>query len=124
MRRVAAAAALLLGVHAAGGCASSPAEPPPARAVEPFVYVRGEVDHPGRIPAVVGRGPLTFVKAVALCEDFKQFADRRAVKLLRETPAGRTETAIDFLAIVEGDAPDPVLQAGDVVVVGPTYLGR
>jgi polysaccharide export outer membrane protein len=84
---------------------------PPA----PFIYVYGNVLQPGSIPL---RRPLTFLEAIALAGGFDNKADTAQVRLNRKTRGVREESLyVNVDKIERGDAADPYLHEGDIIIV-------
>ena len=79
------------------------------------ITVDGSVVKPGIYPLT---GQITLLRALALAGGGSQLADMEQVMLFRITPQGQSLLEKhDVLKIRQGDAPDPLLQADDVVVV-------
>jgi polysaccharide biosynthesis/export protein len=83
------------------------------------VYLMGQVHAQGavEIPATES---LTVSKAILLVGGLADFADRRKVKLVRKKPDGTSVTTIvDLVEILDKghSERDPVLQAGDMIIV-------
>lgn len=78
------------------------------------VTVSGAVRTPGLYPI---DADATLVRAIALAQGFDPLADERAVVVLRPTAEGRTAAVFDVRAIQRGEAIDPALRYGDIVVV-------
>lgn len=89
------------------------------------VTVEGAVNRPGIFPL---KGRTTLLQVVAQAEGLTDLADARDVQLFRTFPDGRKAVfTFDVDAIRRGAAPDPVVQADDVVVVrrsGPKSFVR
>ena len=63
-------------------------------------------------------GQITLLRALAMAGGGGQLADLENVMLFRLTPEGKSEMQkYDVLKIRKGEAPDPLLQNDDVVVV-------
>ena len=79
-------------------------------------FVLGEVRQP---QAVALAGPVTLVEAVTMAGGFaEEFADKRAVHLIRRGPGGEPLVArVDTRSILEGRMADVPLQRGDIVFV-------
>lgn len=79
------------------------------------ITLDGAVAKPGIYPLV---GQITLLRALALAGGSAQLADLENVMLFRITPEGVSEQQKhDVLKIRQGEAPDPMLQGEDVVVV-------
>jgi polysaccharide export outer membrane protein len=84
------------------------------------VYMLGEFKQPGLIPLT--SGPMTLMQAAAMTggPNFSgNFADMRIV---RTVGTQRTEVKVDIKKVLYGTAPDPILQAGDIVFLPPSSL--
>jgi polysaccharide export outer membrane protein len=79
------------------------------------VYVMGEVTTPGSIPM---RGPMTVLQALAMAGGFKEFANTKAIRILRRA-GGKTEETIPFNYndAIKGKSAPVYLMPGDMVVV-------
>lgn len=79
------------------------------------ITVDGAVAKPGIYPLT---GQLTLLRALALAGGGGAMADLEQVMLFRLTPEGKTGfEKHNVVSIRKGEAPDPVLQGDDVVVV-------
>ena len=79
-----------------------------------MVTVDGSVTKSGSYPVV---GPLTLMQAVALAGGADEFANLRRVAVFRRIGGKRQAAAFDLVSIRRGEAPDPQLYAGDIVMV-------
>jgi polysaccharide export outer membrane protein len=79
------------------------------------ITLDGALTKPGIYPLV---GQITLLRALAMAGGGSQMADLEKVMLFRVTPDGQrlTETH-DVMRIRKGEAPDPLLQSEDMVVV-------
>ncbi len=77
------------------------------------VTVLGEVKEAGSYPH---DGQLTLMKAISLAGGLTPTAQRRRVKLIRETERGKETVEIDVQAIIAG-ARDVPVEPGDIIVV-------
>lgn len=82
------------------------------------VTIEGAVKHPGVFPI---QGSLSLLQAVALAQGMDATADD-TVLVFRQTNGKRAAARFDISAIRTGDAEDPQLQAGDVIVAGTSAL--
>ena len=82
------------------------------------ITIEGSVKKPGIYPL---RGQATLLKYVALAEGLDPNADSTIV-VFREANGRRTAARFDINDIRAGQADDPVLQAGDVVVVSNSLI--
>jgi polysaccharide export outer membrane protein len=78
------------------------------------VTVDGSVRQPGIYPAT---GPLTLVQTIALARGTDELANPRRVAIFRIIGGKRMAAAFDLTSIRRGEAQDPVVYAGDTVVV-------
>lgn len=78
------------------------------------VTVLGEVKEAGSFPH---DGTLTVMQAISLAGGLTTEAQRRKVKLIRETAEGRQTVVIDVQAIVESRAQDLPIEPGDIIMV-------
>ena len=79
-----------------------------------LVTVDGAVTKSGAFPVL---GPMTLMQAVALAGGTDEFANQRRVAVFRKIGGQRQAAAFDLLSIRRGEAPDPQVYAGDIVVV-------
>jgi polysaccharide biosynthesis/export protein len=93
------------------------------------VYVIGEVRKPGGF-ALKSNGNISVVQALALSEGLTHTAAKGNARIIRTDPQSgeRKETPIDLGKILAGKAPDPMLEAKDIVFVpnsaAKSTLGR
>ncbi|MFQ5669648.1 MAG: polysaccharide biosynthesis/export family protein [Acidobacteriota bacterium] len=86
------------------------------------VYVNGAVKNPGEYETRLSR-PLTVLQAITKAGGASDRAALKKVELLRQLPDGSQETlALDLKAIMRGEAEDPVLRDGDVIIIRETYF--
>jgi polysaccharide export outer membrane protein len=79
------------------------------------IYVMGEVTHPGTMDL---HGPTTILQALAMAGGFKEFANTKAVKVLRPKNGNGVETILfNYKDVLNGDAKPFYLRSGDTVVV-------
>ena len=78
------------------------------------ITVLGEVKEAGSYPH---GGKLTLMQAISLAGGLTPEAQRRKVKLIRDTAEGRKTVEIDVQAIVESRAPDLPIEPGDIIMV-------
>ena len=76
------------------------------------IYLTGQVKQPGSIPS--NQANLTVARALSAAGGFAAYARMSQVQLLR---AGQPVQAVDVVAILAGDAVDPVLIPGDMLHV-------
>jgi polysaccharide export outer membrane protein len=93
------------------------------------VYVIGEVRKPGGF-ALKSNESISVVQALALSEGLTRTAAKGGARIIRTDPQNgeRKETPIDLGKILAGKAPDPMLEAKDIVFVpnsaAKTTFGR
>lgn len=78
------------------------------------VTVDGAVNQAGQYHVV---GPMSLIQAVALARGTSQDANPRRVAVFRTIGGQRQAAAFDLTAIRRGQAQDPSIYAGDIVVV-------
>ena len=79
------------------------------------VYVMGEVTHPGTMEL---HGPTTILQALAMAGGFKEFANTKDVRVLRQKGNGGVETLrFNYRELINGDAKPVLLRSGDTVIV-------
>jgi polysaccharide export outer membrane protein len=78
------------------------------------VTVDGAVTEGGAFP--VG-GPITLIQAIAMAKGTTEAANARRVAVFRTIGGQRQAAAFDLTAIRRGQAPDPQIYPGDIVVV-------
>jgi polysaccharide export outer membrane protein len=78
------------------------------------VTVDGAVTQSGQYPVA---GPLTLIQAVALAHGTTEDANARRVAVFRTISGQRQAAAFDLTSIRRGEAPDPQIYPGDIVVV-------
>ena len=78
------------------------------------VTVDGAVGQAGQYPV---SGPMTLIQAVALAHGTSPDANARRVAVFRTIGGQRQAAAFDLTAIRRGQASDPAIYAGDIVVV-------
>lgn len=78
------------------------------------VTVDGAVKQPGSFPV---NGPLTLMQAVALASGTTEDANAHRVAIFRQIGGQRQAAAFDLVSIRRGQAQDPRLYAGDIVVI-------
>lgn len=78
------------------------------------VTVDGAVNEAGAFPVA---GPMTLIQAVALAKGTSEDANSRRVAVFRTIGGRRQAAAFDLTAIRHGEAPDPQVYPGDIIVV-------
>jgi len=78
------------------------------------VSVLGQVQEPGSYPF---KERMTLVQAISLAGGMNPLAQRRRIKLIRETKDGRKTFEIDVTAIIDSRVDDLLLEPGDIVFV-------
>jgi polysaccharide export outer membrane protein len=84
------------------------------KSVGRLVTVDGAVKDAGSFPAL---GNLSLMQAVALAKGTSEDANPRRVAVFRTIGGKRQAAAFDLVAIRHGQAPDPAIYPGDIVVV-------
>jgi polysaccharide biosynthesis/export protein len=85
------------------------------------VYVVGDVKLPSGI--VLQQRRLTVLQALAMAQGANSTAKLSEAKLIHRSPQGPEETPLNLKQILAAKAPDPVLQAEDIVFV-PANAGK
>jgi polysaccharide export outer membrane protein len=87
------------------------------------VNVLGSVDKPGAVPIQPDR-PLNLIDAITQAGGFTRLADRKRIKLTRQTADGKTTTTvINADEIIQSTSEDQwILQKGDVLYVPERLL--
>jgi len=83
------------------------------------VTVDGAVRDGGSFP--VG-GPVTLIQAVAMAKGTSDDANARRVAVFRTVGGKRQAAAFDLTSIRRGEAPDPQIYPGDIIVVDGSSL--
>jgi polysaccharide export outer membrane protein len=78
------------------------------------VTVDGAVKAAGQFPVA---GPMTLIQAVALAKGTSDDANARRVAVFRTISGQREAAAFDLTSIRRGEAPDPEIYPGDIIVV-------
>lgn len=78
------------------------------------VTVDGAVQNGGQFPVA---GPMTLIQAVALAKGTREDANARRVAVFRMIDGRRAGAAFDLTAIRRGEADDPKIYPGDIIVV-------
>lgn len=78
------------------------------------VTVDGAVREPGSYPVL---RPITLLQAMALAKGATEDANIRRVAVFRTISGTRQAAAFDLQAVRRGEAPDPAIYPGDIVVV-------
>ena len=78
------------------------------------VTVEGEVKSPGVFQM---KGRTTLMQAIAMAGGPSDIANLRKVAVIRESGGQRQAAVVDYQAIRDGKAGDPVIQGNDVVVM-------
>lgn len=79
-----------------------------------LVTVDGAVNKAGSYPVL---GPLTLMQAVALAGGADEDANLRRVAVFRKIGGQRQAAAFDLVSIRQGEVADPLVYAGDIVIV-------
>ena len=78
------------------------------------ITIDGAVEQPG-LYAV--NGPLTLIQAVAMAKGPDETANTRRIAIFRQLQGRRMAAAFDLASIRRGEAEDPEIYAGDIIVV-------
>jgi polysaccharide export outer membrane protein len=85
------------------------------------IYVVGAVGRPGGFALKNDQEQMTVLKAIALAEDLKPTAIKSRAVIIRDEPAraapARQELPVNLSEVLEGHAPDPPMQANDILFV-------
>ena len=87
-----------------------------------IVYVVGDVRQPGGFAMESGKN-ITVLQAIALAQGIGPNAALNSAKLVRKTPDGPEEIPLALKKILAAKAPDPQLQADDILFV-PDSAGK
>jgi polysaccharide export outer membrane protein len=79
-----------------------------------LIYVMGEVYGPG--PQAV-KGDISILQALASAGGFKDFANKKAIQVLRPGPEGVTRMTFNYTDAVKGASKMLFLKPGDTVIV-------
>ncbi len=85
------------------------------------VYVLGSFKSQGVIP-VAQNSPLTLLQVTALSGGPGPDGKLADLRIIRTTGSQRSLVKVDIKKIMYGKAPDPVLQADDIIFLPPSYL--
>jgi polysaccharide export outer membrane protein len=78
------------------------------------VTVDGAVQQGGSFPVA---GPISLIQAVAMAKGTTEDANARRVAVFRTIGGQRQAAAFDLTSIRRGEAPDPQIYPGDIIVV-------
>lgn len=84
------------------------------------IYVVGAVGRPGGFTLKNDQEQMTVLKAIALAEDLKSTAIKSRAMIIRNdggTARGRQELPVNLSEVLSGRAPDPPMQANDILFV-------
>jgi polysaccharide export outer membrane protein len=76
-------------------------------------FILGNVQKPGTYDL---RADQTFLQALSVAGGFTEFANRGAVRIIRQAGGG-PPTLVNYDAVVRGDMPDIRLEPNDTIVV-------
>ena len=86
-----------------------------AEAVPPVVYVLGEVNNPG---AQSLAGPTTVLQALSLAGGFKDFANQKNIRILRNRPDGTVQTVpFNYKDAIKSASKPMMVVPGDTIIV-------
>jgi polysaccharide export outer membrane protein len=78
------------------------------------VTIDGAVNTPGSFPAL---RPITLMQAIALARGTSDTANPRRIAIFRQVQGQRMAAAFDLTSIRRGEAEDPRVYSGDIIVV-------
>jgi polysaccharide export outer membrane protein len=87
-----------------------------------IVYVLGDVGRPGGFPLSSNDQRVTLLQAIATAGSTNKTATISGVRLMRKSGDGYVQVPMHLGQIEAGKEPDPLLVAGDVVMVPFSYL--
>jgi polysaccharide export outer membrane protein len=85
-----------------------------------FFYVLGNVMRPGGYNFRFAQEQVNVLQALAIAGDVAPAAKKNKAMIIRmnpKGPQGRDEIALNLKDILDGHAPDPILQANDILYV-------
>lgn len=85
-----------------------------AEAVQPTVYVMGEVNKPGNVTL---QPQMTVLQALAMAGGFTEWAKTKDIRVLRKSPGGLQTIAFNYKSAVKGPGQPVYLQPGDTIIV-------
>jgi polysaccharide export outer membrane protein len=80
------------------------------------IYVIGDVAHPGEY-FISNNQPLRALNAVALAEGLRDSAAASHASIIRTNGDGAETIHVNLSKVAKNEAPDPVLQPSDILVV-------
>lgn len=83
------------------------------------ITVDGAVNNPGQYQLA---GPTTLLQAVAMARGTTETSNPRRVAVFRQIQGQRMAAAFDLTSIRRGNAQDPVIYTGDIIVVDGSQL--
>jgi polysaccharide export outer membrane protein len=83
------------------------------------IYVIGDVAHPGEY-FISNSQPLRALNAVALAEGLRDTAAASHASIIRTNGDGAETIPVNLAKVAKNEAPDPVLQPSDILVVPPS----
>ncbi len=81
--------------------------------------VDGSVTSPGMFPVT---GPTTLIQAIAMARGLDENANARRIAIFRQVQGQRMAAAFDLVSIRRGEAEDPAVYSGDIIVVDGSRL--
>ena len=86
-----------------------------AEAVAPVVYVLGEVNSPGAHSLA---GPTTVLQALSLAGGFKEFANQKNIRILRNRPDGTVQTiSFNYKDAIKSTGKPMMVAPGDTIII-------
>jgi protein involved in polysaccharide export with SLBB domain len=65
---------------------------------------------------------MTLLQAIAMAEGLTEWANKKKIQILRKSGDGTEKLVVNLSAVERHEAPDPVLQPEDVIIVGRRTL--
>ena len=88
----------------------------------PTVYIMGDVSRPGGYAIATNNSHITVLQAIATAGSANKTSVLSHIRLIRSTPDGTKELAVNLDAIQKGKEPDIALQADDIVYVPFSWM--
>lgn len=84
-----------------------------------FISIYGEVRRANRLALTP---EMTLLQAIAMAEGLTEWANKKKIQILRKSGDGTEKLVVNLSAVERHEAPDPVLQPEDVIIVGRRTL--
>lgn len=88
----------------------------------PMIYIMGDVLHPGGYAMNTNDSHLTVMQAIAIAGSANKTATRNHVRIIRKTPEGEQDVAVQLAAIEKGKRPDINLRPDDIIYVPFSWM--